>query len=122
MHTSDLGKRFGFSPVQGEFDDRELEGAYTSDLLSDVMANAKSGGVLVTIQAHKNTVAVASLVSLAAIVICNGRESPEDMVEAAKGEGIAVFSTPLSQFEVSGLLWPELGGRAGAGGAAGPKA
>jgi len=112
MRTQDLEKKFGFKPIQGEFVDVELAGAYTSDLLSDVMANAKSAGVLVTIQAHKNTVAVASLVGISAIVICNGRECPEDMVEAAKGEGIAVFGTALSQFEVSGRLWPELGASA----------
>ena len=111
MLTSDLEKKFGFRQIQGDFADGELSGAYTSDLLSDVMANAKTAGVLVTIQAHKNTVAVASLVGISAIVICNGRDCPEDMVEAAKGEGIAVFGTALSQFEVSGRLWPGLGAR-----------
>jgi len=54
-------------------------------------------------------VAVASLVGLAAIVICNDRPIPPDMVEAAAAEGVAIFLTKSSQFEVSGLLWPELG-------------
>jgi hypothetical protein len=108
MITSDLGKKFGFRVVQDRFDDRELSSGYTSDLLSDVMGNAVSGSVLVTIQAHKNTVAVATLVGMAAIVICNDRPIPQDMVEAAKAEGVAIFATGRSQFEVSGLLWPEL--------------
>ena len=124
MKISDLERGFGFKSLQAEYADRLLQAGYTSDLLSDVMANAKSEGVLVTIQAHKNTVAVASLVNLAAIVVCNGRPVPEDMLEAAKAEGVAVFLTDRSQFEVSGLLWPELGGagqagRAGQAGAAG---
>lgn len=90
---------------QTEFDDIEVTGAYTSDLLSDVMAHAKDGGALITIQAHKNTVAVASLVNISVIVICNTRPLPEDMLEAAKDEGIAVIRTKENQFTVSGKLW-----------------
>jgi hypothetical protein len=95
----------GAEIVQGEFEDAPLSGAYTSDLLSDVMANAKEGGALITIQAHKNTVAVATLVSITAILVCNSRPLPEDMLEAAKNEGIAVLLTKENQFTVSGKLY-----------------
>jgi len=91
--------------VQDEFEDTELQGAYTSDLLSDVMANSKEGGALITIQAHKNTVAVATLVNISCLIICNNRPLPEDMLEAAKDEGIAVLLTKENQFTVSGKLW-----------------
>ena len=90
---------------QDEFEDIEVSGAYTSDLLSDVMAHAKDGGALITIQAHKNTVAVATLVNISVIVICNSRPLPEDMLEAAKDEGVAVIRTKENQFTVSGKLW-----------------
>ncbi|MCL2800549.1 MAG: hypothetical protein FWD28_02150 [Treponema sp.] len=90
---------------QTEFTDTEVTGAYTSDLLSDVMAHAKDGGALITIQAHKNTVAVASLVNISVIVICNSRPLPDDMLEAAKDEGIAVIRVKENQFNVSGKLW-----------------
>ncbi len=72
------------------------------------MANAKADGVLVTVQAHKNSVAVASLVDLGAIIVCNSRPLPEDMVEAARAEGVAVFRSAQNAFEVSGRLWAEL--------------
>ena len=90
---------------QNEFEDTELCGAYTSDLLSDVMANAKDSGALITIQAHKNTVAVATLVNISVIIVCNSRPLPPDMLEAAKDEGIAVIRTRENQFTVSGKLW-----------------
>jgi hypothetical protein len=90
---------------QDEFEDSELTGAYTSDLLSDVIANAKDGGALITIQAHKNTVAVATLVNISVLVICNNRPLPQDMLEAAKDAGIAVIRTAENQFTVSGKLW-----------------
>ena len=95
----------GAKVVQEEFKDEELKGAYTSDLLSDVMANAKDGGALITIQAHKNSVAVATLVNLSLVIICNNRPLPDDMLEAAKDEGIAIALTSDSQFTVSGKLW-----------------
>ena len=91
--------------IQNEFEDKELSGAYTSDLLSDVMANAKDGGALITIQGHKNTVAVASLVNILVIIICNSRPIPDDMLVAAKDERIAVFLTKENQFKVSGKLY-----------------
>jgi hypothetical protein len=100
----------GAKIVQDEFEDADLSGAYTSDLLSDVMANAKDGGALITIQAHKNTVAVATLVNITCIIVCNNRPLPEDMLESAKDEGIAVLLTPENQYTVSGKLWEALKG------------
>jgi len=85
-------------------EDREIDGGYTSDLLSDVMGNASEGNVLITIQGHKNTVAVAQLVGLPAIVLCNGRPAPEDMVKLAEEEQIALISTKMNQFDASNRL------------------
>ena len=108
MRISELGGALGLETAQGDYADREISSGYASDLLSDVMANAKADGVLVTVQAHKNSVAVASLVDLGAIIVCNSRPLPEDMVEAARAEGVAVFRSAQNAFEVSGRLWAEL--------------
>lgn len=75
--------------------------AYTSDLLSDVMGNAPADSVLITIQAHKNTIAVATLSEIRAILLCNGRKAPDDMVKAAKEENICIYRTEDNQFEAS---------------------
>ena len=105
MTIREIATALGAEICQNEFDDIEVTGAYTSDLLSDVMANAKDGGALITIQAHKNTVAVATLVNISVIIICNSRPLPDDMLETAKDEGIAVVLTTENQFTVSGKLW-----------------
>jgi len=105
MTIRELAAVLGAEICQQEFEDGELTGAYTSDLLSDVMANAKDGGALVTIQAHRNTVAVAILVNISVIVVCNSRPLPADMLEAAKDEGIAIIRTRENQFTVSGKIW-----------------
>jgi hypothetical protein len=108
MTIREAAAALGAELVQDDFEDADLSGAYTSDLLSDVMANAKDGGALITIQAHKNTVAVATLVDISALVICNSRPLPPDMLEAARDQGIAVMLTRENQFTVSGKLYPLL--------------
>lgn len=84
----------------------DLEGAsvkyaYASDLLSDVMGHCGDESALITIQNHLNTIAVCTLVGAEIIVVCHNRPIPPDMAEAAAREGVAVVTTPLSQFEAS---------------------
>ena len=47
MKTSEM-VQLGFECLQDRYEDGELTGGYTSDLLSDVMANLKAGQVLIT--------------------------------------------------------------------------
>ena len=105
MKISEVAAALNAEICQTEFEDINVSSAYTSDLLSDVIAHSKHGGALITIQAHKNTVAVASLADIAVIIICNSRPLPDDMLEAAKNEGVAVIRTKENQFTVSGRLW-----------------
>ena len=98
----------GAEILHDDFEDNVLSGAYTSDLLSDVMANANTGNkgsALITIQAHKNTVAVAAMLNISAILICNSRPVPEDMLLAAREERIALLQSGENQFTLSGKLF-----------------
>ncbi len=101
MNPLDLKQLPGIELVQPEGAGEPLTGGYTSDLLSDVVANAPAGSVLITIQAHKNTVAVATLAGIRAIIICNNRPIPSDMQDAARQEKILLFRSPAHQFDVS---------------------
>lgn len=109
MKISDIQSLEGFTCLQGEYNDAEVQDGYTSDLLSDVMAHAEEDSVLITIQAHKNTVAVSSLAGVSAIIVCNNRPATDDMLEAAREEGIAVFQTADNQFQTSALIAQHLG-------------
>ena len=109
MKISDITALGGMDCLQEQYNDIEVLDGYTSDLLSDVMAHAGEGSALITIQAHKNTVAVASLAGVVAIIVCNNRPAADDMLEAAREEGIAVFRTAANQFQTSSLLARHLG-------------
>lgn len=108
MTISTMAAQLGWRCVQDRYADSAVRGAYTSDLLSDVMANASDAALLITIQSHKNAVAVATLVGVDALVICNERPVPEDMVEAARAEEIGIFVTDADQFTVSGEVFARL--------------
>jgi hypothetical protein len=84
---------------------REVTGAYVSDMLSDVMGNAKDGFVWITLQIHLNIVAVASLKGLAGIILVNNRTPSEDTLKKAIEEKIPIMSSPLPSFELVGRLY-----------------
>ncbi len=109
MLVRELAAIEGFGTECMGAEDLPILDAYTGDLLSDVMGNAPSDSVLITIQAHKNTIAVASLAGIHALVICNGRAIPPDMLQAAKEENIAIFTTSNTQFEASCKVATALG-------------
>ena len=89
---------------------REVTGGYASDLLSCVMAKAQAGNVWVTLQAHPNIVAVASLLNLTGVIITEGIIPDEATVTKAEEEGVPLLTTPLTTFTVVSKL-AELGVR-----------
>jgi predicted transcriptional regulator len=83
----------------------EVTGAYASDLLSDVMGNADAGKIWITLQTHKNSVAVASLKDLPAIILVHGFKPEEDAVFQSNEEKIPILGTSEGTFETSGKLY-----------------
>ncbi len=85
--------------------DREVTGGYASDLLSDVIGNAKEGFLWVTLQVHLNIVAVASLKGLSGIVLVNNRAPGAETLKKAEAENIPVLTSSLPAFELVGRLY-----------------
>lgn len=83
----------------------EVTGGYTSDLLSDVIANSKEGNLWITLQTHQNIIAVAKLKDLAGIIIVNNREPDEETLKKANEENVPVLCTDRIAFEISGKLY-----------------
>jgi len=85
--------------------DKEVSGGYTSDLLSDVIANSQEGNLWITLQTHQNIVAVAKLKDLAGIIIVNNREPDEETLAKAKEENARLLCSEGMAFEISGKLY-----------------
>lgn len=109
MKLADICERLGLEVKSGC--DRlgsEVMGGYVSDLLSDVIANAREGDIWITLQGHENIVAVAALNNLAGIVIINGRKPFEETLIKAEEKNVPIMLSELSAFEIAGRLY-ELG-------------
>ena len=87
---------------------REVKDGFTSDLLSVVMGEAEENMVWVTMQGHINVPAVASLLGLSCVIVANSVRVEVGTIERANDNKIAIFSTPLSSFKITGMLY-ELG-------------
>lgn len=99
MNSSELIK-IGFTKVT-KTDDRDVSGGYAGDMLSWVMGRAKAGEVWFTIVSNINTIAVASLVEVSAIVICDSVTLDETVIKRATEEGINVYYTNLSVYNAA---------------------
>lgn len=106
IRLTEIVKTLGLKIVCGEkYLDRVISGGYVSDLLSDVMANAKKGNVWITLQTHPNIVAVAVLKEIAGIIIPADRKPESETIKKAKQEKVTIMTTELSGFEVVGKIY-----------------
>ena len=67
MKVTDVVEKLSLNVFSGQEGlEKEVTGGYSSDLLSDVMGHAEAGKIWITIQTHKNVLAIASLKDLPA--------------------------------------------------------
>ncbi|GAB6090669.1 hypothetical protein [Spirochaeta dissipatitropha] len=104
LTATQMADKLKLESMYEPYEDTEIAAGFTSDLLSDIMGNCPDDAALISIQAHTNTVAVATLVGAAAILIASGRPIPEEMIAAARAEEIPLFRTELNQFQISCAL------------------
>jgi serine kinase of HPr protein (carbohydrate metabolism regulator) len=84
---------------------RDIDGAIVGDLLSHIMGKSTEGQVWITIQTHKNVLAIASLNDLSCVIVSDGQKPDQGMMAAANDEELAVFTTDKSAFDISGELY-----------------
>lgn len=106
MTVQEIVKALPLNVISGQTNlDKEISGGYVSDLLSNVMGQARVGNIWVTMQGHQNIVAVALLAGLTAIVIAGGVEPDPEAVRKAASEEIVILTTSLTAYEVAGRLY-----------------
>lgn len=79
--------------------DALITGLFAGDLLSYVMGHAQEGQVWVTLQSHVNSIGVAHLKELSAIVLIDSIDLEEDARLKALEHDIPVFISPLDMVE-----------------------
>ena len=109
MKVSDIVKELDLTIFSGESGlDKEVTGGYSSDLLSDVMGNAEEGQIWITLQIHKNIMAVAMLKEISAIILVKGLIPEDDVKEISNEKQIPVLGTSLDAFSLAGKIYSYL--------------
>ncbi|MDC0584257.1 DRTGG domain-containing protein [Bacteroidales bacterium] len=111
MKVSTLVKKLDLKVISGhEGLEREITGGYVSDLLSDVMGKGDEGDIWVTLMAHINVMAVASLKEMSAVVLINGITPDQKVIDKSNEEQIPILSTNLPTYEITGQIYNVLKG------------
>jgi hypothetical protein len=97
MTTGELIQKTGWKALN-EVKDDTVSSAYICDLLSWVMAHAQSGTAWVTVHAHLNVVAVASLTGCACVIIPENIDVSQETLSAANDKGVTMLSAPCSSY------------------------
>jgi predicted transcriptional regulator len=106
MTVNEIVEKLGLKVFSGEKGlAKDITGGYVCDLLSDVMGHADQGNIWITLQTHKNVMAIASLKDLAAVVIVKGFEPETDALEKSNEEDIPILGTDLESFEITGKIY-----------------
>lgn len=80
--------------------ENHYRGVYAGDLLSVVMRSASKECILITVISNLNTIAVAVLLDIPAVIITENIEVSQAMIERANKESIALITTSLKTHEV----------------------
>ena len=84
--------------------EKTISCGYVCDLLSWVMAHGAEGMAWVTVQTHLNVIAVAVLAEMACVILPESIEMEAESLQKATTEGMSVLSSPLTAYEICGLL------------------
>jgi serine kinase of HPr protein (carbohydrate metabolism regulator) len=106
MTVKELAQKLNLKVISGASGlDKNIAGAYVSDLLSDVMGNANENELWITLQTHKNVLAIASLKDLSAVILVKNLLPEPAMQTQSETEGIPVLSTSEETFEICGKIY-----------------
>jgi predicted transcriptional regulator len=93
----------------GEHLEKDIIGAYASDLMSDVLASEylDESAVLVSGLNNLQLIRTAEMLDLAVIVLVRGKQPKPEMIEMAKENDITLMSTDFNMYNSCGILYAD---------------
>ena len=85
--------------------DMEVYTDFGADLMSDVMAFAKAGSLLLTGLTNAQVIKTAANRRIAAIILVRGKEPSTEAIDMAKELQIPILTTKYILFETAGILY-----------------
>ena len=102
MTVKEMASVCGWKLLAGEEGiGNEVDGCYIGDLLSWVMARARSGNVWLTVMGNINAIAVATLTDVSAVVLAENSVLDSEAARRAEQQGIPVYSCSDNLYNIA---------------------
>jgi len=88
----------------GSVDD-SINSAFSSDLMSDVLAFVNEDTALLTGLVNNQVIRTAEMLDLGTIIFVRGKIPSEEVVDLAKEREMTLLTTNFTMFEASGVLY-----------------
>ena len=85
--------------------ENEVEFAFSSDLMSDVLTVKTQNVLLLTGLANIQSLRTAEMSDVVNVIYVRGKKATEDMKELAEENGILLMESDYSMFRASGILY-----------------
>lgn len=85
--------------------DMEVKTAFGADLMSDVLAFAKAGSLLLTGLTNAQVIRTADILDIAAIIMVRGKKPAAETINLARQMNIPILTTKYILFETAGRLY-----------------
>ncbi|MHB8137670.1 MAG: DRTGG domain-containing protein [Smithellaceae bacterium] len=85
--------------------DMEVKTAFGADLMSDVLAFAKSGSLLLTGLTNTQVIRTANVLDIAAIILVRAKQPSSETIALARELKIPILTTKYILFETAGRLY-----------------
>ena len=106
MKLSDVKEILNAEVIVGEEHlDLEVKTAFGADLMSDVLAFAKTGSLLLTGLTNSQVIRTANILDIAAIILVRGKKPSTETINLAKELKIPLLTTKYILFETAGRLY-----------------
>lgn len=101
MNIKEISEKCSLKTAVLSAPENEITTVYSCDLLSIVMGKAPAGCAWVTVMGNMNSVAVASLAEIGAIVLADGVKPDENALKKAEENGINIFLSEEPVFDTA---------------------
>lgn len=107
MKLSDIQKFLQCQLIStADFDaDIDVQFAYASDLMSDILVAVKPGSLLLTGLTNNQVIRTTKVAACSAIVFVRDKKPSPETIELANQYNIPILATKLSMFDACGILF-----------------
>lgn len=82
-----------------------IERAFSSDLMSDVLTLDDHQIVLITGLANVQLIRTVEMADIPVVLLSRNKSATDEMIQLAEENGIVLLGTPFSMFRASGILY-----------------